>query len=148
MTVRRSSRLVSLPRMNDNLAVSLQGVGIDLVSLRRVKRLTSGRSSIQFRNLLTSSEQKLLKGSPRRRASVLAKIISAKEAFFKAAGLGWIGTHGWREFHVRLLRHGSFSIQTARQDAAFRAVGSFFENAGRVGAMVTLWKSDALAPSR
>lgn len=147
MTVRRSSRLISSPLMNDKLAISLRGVGIDLVSLRRVKPLISGRSSFQYRNLLTSSEQKLLKGSPRRRMSILAKIISAKEAFFKASGFNWMGTHGWREFQVRLLGHGSFSIQTAQQDAALRTVGSFFENSGRVGAMVTIWKSDALAPS-
>ncbi|MBN2477863.1 holo-ACP synthase [Candidatus Micrarchaeota archaeon] len=66
--------------------MSVAGVGIDIVSIKRMKKLISGRNGEAFLGK-TFAEDEI--GNPKN-AEKLAGIFAAKEAVYKALGTGWI----------------------------------------------------------
>lgn len=72
---------------------SLKGIGVDIVSVTRIRRRLNAVSSKEWKTrVLTPKEREVLKNCPRDwMALLLAKILTAKEAFFKASGQNWLG---------------------------------------------------------
>ena len=77
----------------------IHGIGIDLVETERVKQLYRKHPDRTLRRILTDPEQSLAlkQHSPIGR---LAKYIAAKEACFKALGIGRDQGIGWKDMEV------------------------------------------------
>lgn len=118
----------------------LHGIGVDLLSRARVLRLI-GRSPKRISDrLLSQTEQKVWR--KRRFAPVLlARYLTAKEAFFKALGGPWFGPDGFRDFEVHCLARGKFCVKALSgvPYKAYAVDGCFFQSDQWVGAQVILW---------
>lgn len=110
------------------------GVGIDILSRKRAAKLIQNHSQKQLRTLLAPAERKK-KITP----LYLAKILCAKEAYFKAIeGSAMV----WSDLEVKVLPRQSFEVQSTRSKArqgVKKAQGSFFQSSAYVGAQVILW---------
>ena len=86
---------------------SLFSLGIDLLSLKRLKSFLDQHQNLFSRQLLTSSERQKIKG---RRISLLmgSKYFSAKEAYFKTLDRPWMGREGFGKIEIRVLSENSF----------------------------------------
>lgn len=118
----------------------LHGIGVDLLSRARVVRLI-GRSPTKISNrLLSQAEQKVWR---KRRFTpvLLARYLTAKEAFFKAIGGPWLGPDGFRNFEVHYLARGKFFVKSLLGNSYDICAmdGCFFQNDQWVGAQVILW---------
>ncbi|HTL46761.1 MAG TPA: 4'-phosphopantetheinyl transferase superfamily protein [Verrucomicrobiae bacterium] len=115
--------------------MNVLGVGIDLISLKRVRKFLRHPKS-QIRRLLTPAEQKryLAKNlSP----VVFAKLFSAKEAYFKAAGGG---IPVFERMDVKLLPRDRFQVKSLHGlRSAAPAYGCFFRTPSLIGAQIILW---------
>jgi phosphopantetheine--protein transferase-like protein len=118
--------------------VGLAGLGIDLISLRRVQRFLKDHSLNTVRRLFSPLEiKKRGKISP----LYFAKMFAAKEAFFKALGTSVMGIEGFRKIAVTLLEKDRFNVQMSLSPGRnTEAQGSFFRCGDFVGAQVLLWK--------
>ena len=124
------------------MSLELKGVGIDLVSLSRIRKFLNRHPSKISRRLLTKSERKKI-SSKRLSPVVLARLLAAKEAFFKAVGRSWMGLEGFGAIEIKGFAHGRFQVESKFPDGRFRkAEGAFFGTQKFVGAQVTLWSED------
>jgi holo-[acyl-carrier protein] synthase len=76
----------------------LQGLGIDLIEVARVKKLVE--SDGRFAERVFSAAEIAYCESKHNRAQHYAARFAAKEAFFKALGTGWRDGMGWTEVAV------------------------------------------------
>lgn len=75
------------------------GIGIDLVSVRRLRKLRERRGPRGLERLLTERELRHCLAQAASDASMAAR-VAAKEAYYKAVGTG-VGPHGgWRDVEV------------------------------------------------
>jgi phosphopantetheine--protein transferase-like protein len=116
---------------------SVAGVGLDLVSIPRIRKFLKAHSAARVRRLLSPAEQKKYKKiSP----LIFAKLFTAKEAFFKSLGASWFGLQGFASMEVSLLSQDRFQIRIVEGPlachASEKAEGSFFEFKDHVGAQV------------
>ena len=72
---------------------------------------------------------------------LFAKLLAAKEAFFKALGGSWMGLEGFQSIEIRLEAHNHFRVQSSLSGfrPPMKAEGQFFQDRERVGAQVILW---------
>ena len=79
--------------------MSVIGIGIDVVEVRRMEATLSRYGARPFRHFFTPEE---IAESTRHRepARRLAECFAAKEAAFKALGTGWTGSISWHDVHV------------------------------------------------
>ena len=133
--------LRSSPRSTVQPAAKFKGVGIDLVSLVRIRRFLQENRSRAFQRLLTASEKKKFAGHFRDSIQ-FAKLFAAKEAFFKALGLRWMGLEGFQAMKVRTFARGRFQVESSHLPAAkhYGMTGTFFGEGDWVGAHVLLWE--------
>ena len=112
-------------------------IGIDLISLVRVKRFMKGNKVSRLKTLLSPQE---LKSSSRLSAANLAKMFAAKEAFFKAADLPWMGLEGFAGIEVKYLPQGRFRVKftNSQHASGSEGTGCFFRTGNLVGAQVIL----------
>ena len=96
------------------------GTGMDLVAIERIRGFRERRGARGLARLFTEAELGycMAQADP---APSLAARFAAKEALFKAVGLGW-GTGGdWREVEVRRTGTGAPSLDLrGRAEAAAR----------------------------
>lgn len=97
------------------------GMGLDLVSVERIRGFHARRGTRGLARLFTDAEAAYCLRQPDPAPSLAAR-FAAKEAFFKAVGLGW-GTGGdWREVEVCRGARGEPSLDVrGRAAAAARA---------------------------
>jgi holo-[acyl-carrier protein] synthase len=100
------------------------GIGIDLVSIARVRGTLDRHGDRALRRLFTDGEVQRCRerGSPH--ASLAAR-FAAKEAFFKALGTGWGRGGAWTEVEVVSVAGGAPSLRlsgAAARGAAARGV--------------------------
>src|SRR3989338_6033986 len=88
----------------------LQGIGIDLLSLSRARRLIRSHNRRIRESLLTPGEQKDFLGK-QLPAVEFAKKFTAKEAFFKALGISWMGVEGFGQIEVKSLPNSQFRVK-------------------------------------
>ena len=116
----------------------IRGVGIDLVSIPRMRKFVKlhGKKAAL---LLDSSF------SPRSKRPIsvihLARLFAAKEAVFKALGRSWMGMEGFRDIKVQGSPRQGFSVQCPFLPQGVAAAGRFFEGKDWAGAQVILWES-------
>ncbi len=67
--------------------MSVIGIGVDIVDIRKMKKILSSKPGADFlKNTFTENELDYAKGD----ASKLASTFAVKEAAYKAFGTGWI----------------------------------------------------------
>lgn len=66
----------------------IQGIGVDLIELERIKELLAGQKRFPKRILTASEHKHYNQLSPHRQIEFLAGRFAAKEAFSKAMGTG------------------------------------------------------------
>lgn len=120
------------------------GTGMDLIQIERIRGFQTRRGARGLARLFTEAELGycLAQADP---APSLAARFAAKEAFFKAVGLGW-GTGGdWRDIEVCRNERGAPSLElcgraaeAARARSATRFHLSLTHTADVAGAFVVL----------
>ena len=133
-------------------SLALKGVGVDLISRRRVRRFLSRHRAYVLQRFLNRSEKRefgkiSLQG--------FAELFAAKEAFFKACGEAWMGLEGFQgmkirrrmgdrfEMEWRPLRRSSRNSSQKRPSHAerfYRGEGHFFRSGDLVGAQAMIWR--------
>ena len=119
---------------------NLAGVGIDMVSINRMRRFLKSNRHSALERLCTVAEKKQLR---RKRFSAFefSKLFAAKEAFFKATGGSWMGLEGFRALEVKPLWGGRFQVRRKEKRKSMPpAEGHFFRDKEWVGAQVILWR--------
>lgn len=117
----------------------LGGIGIDLVNLRRIRQFVRQYSSRQLCRLLSPSERKRF-GRKKISPQTLAKIFTAKEAFFKTLNRSWMGLEGFQAMDVIFKKSNGFEISTINfPKHRLKAQGSFFSAGHLRGAQVVRW---------
>lgn len=100
------------------------GVGVDLVSIARLRQTIARHGDRALRRLFTHGEIYREDGRRRSDASLAAR-FAAKEAFFKALGTGWGRGGSWTEVEVVTAPSGAPSLRvhgTAATRATARGV--------------------------
>lgn len=118
----------------------LIGLGIDLLSLSRAARFLKAHRS-KLKRLLSPPEIKQL-AKRRLTKTGFAKMLSAKEAFFKALNQSWMGLDAFRAIHLRFRGKNSFEAAVLPgpfSKKTYTAEGSFFKAGDLLGAQVILW---------
>ena len=113
----------------------LRGVGIDLVSLPRARRFVKDHGARAAR--LAG------KKSPTLSAVEFARIFAAKEAYFKALGLSWMGLEGFESIKVKSSPRDHFQVQSTLFKGP-EASGTFFSGREWAGAQVIIWGKNEL----
>lgn len=113
----------------------IAGIGIDLVSWKRIERLIREHSLESLKRILAPSEQTAFQNASHP-AEFLARCFTAKEAFFKARGGSWMGEENFREMEVVMKGRERFSVHSN----GVRTEGRFFKSPDGIGAQVLLWK--------
>ena len=98
-------------------AAMIIGTGMDLISIDRLRRFRDRRGERGLARLFTDGELRycLRLADP---APSLAARFAAKEAFFKAVGLGWGAGGDWREVEVRRTGRGAPELTVRGRAAA------------------------------
>jgi phosphopantetheine--protein transferase-like protein len=112
---------------------TVSGVGIDLISVPRIRQFLKTHAASKTARLLSPLEQKQFK-SRKKSPLIFAKFFTAKEAFFKSLDKAWLGLEGFGAMEVRLLPAGRFKIRLL--DGGGEAEGCFFSFGHYVGAQV------------
>lgn len=112
----------------------LLGIGIDLVSWKRIKRFLASHSPEGTARLLTPAEQILFQSTPDS-LDFFARSFAAKEAYFKACGGTVLGEEGFREIEIVRERDEGFHISNDP-----RTAGEFFPIPEGIGAKVLVWQ--------
>ncbi|HXV27846.1 MAG TPA: 4'-phosphopantetheinyl transferase superfamily protein [bacterium] len=119
----------------------LLGIGIDWVSLKRVRRFLETHSATKCEGILTPSEKKTWRQN---HYSVVqfSKFFAAKEAFFKSVSGAWMALEGFGRLEVHCLPGGMFHVNPllSGKRRLQRMEGYFFESNHGVGAHVILWE--------
>ena len=129
----------------------LRGVGVDLVSHRRVKQFLSRHGDYVRERFLNPEERRSFKRLSTRE---FAELFTAKEAFFKACGEAWMGLEGFQGMRIkrRMGDHFEMEWRPARQTGQkpsqgrtvgarkfYRGEGHFFRSGDLVGAQAMIW---------
>lgn len=126
------------------LSGMIVGIGIDMVSIDRIRGFVQRTGERGRSRLFTSAELEYcqVKADP---AESLAARFAAKEAFFKAVGQGWGPGGAWREVEVVTDARGAPSLvlrgraaEAAREAGATRSHLSLTHAAGMAAAVVVL----------
>lgn len=96
------------------------GIGMDLVSVQRIAALLERHGGRALTRLYGTDEISRCEQSRHPGQSYAAR-FAAKEAFFKAVGLGWAGGMGWSEVLVATAASGEPSIELEGRAAAVAA---------------------------
>ncbi len=117
------------------------GLGLDLVSLKRMKRFVALHRSRLSQEILSSPERRKFKRQPI--SSLLwAKLFSAKEAYFKTLDRSWLGREGFRKIEIRPLSDHFFqACWIEKRNRLWRAEGSWALTENHVMAQVIRWKN-------
>lgn len=118
---------------------TLVGVGVDLISRRRVKRFLAEHSFDFLKRLLTVSEQAVFKNGPSP-VRFFARSFAAKEAYFKALEGEGMGEEMFRRIEIQEKGEGRFLIRSLDAPRGSRNEGRFFDVSDGVGAQVFIWK--------
>ena len=113
----------------------LKGIGIDLVSVPRMKRFIKEHGAKAVR-LLDSRK----KSSPKISVTRLARLFAAKEAVFKALGRSWMGMEGFEAIQVQDSPRGTFRVQCPFLPRGAEVSGRFFSGPDWAGAQVIIWE--------
>ncbi len=111
------------------------GIGIDVVSWERIKRLLKAHSPEAFDRILTPDERKSFQESfdPVQR---LARLLAAKEASFKAGSGSWMGDEGFRQIEITFKDPNRFQASNSSQsEFGIETEGNFFEAPEGIGAL-------------
>ena len=108
--------------------MSVVGVGIDIVDIKKMKRIVSSKAGKHFLgSTFTEKERKYAKDNLLK----LAGIFAAKEAVYKAFGTGWIDG---RDVEVTGNRKGAPEVKLKgkiKEIAKKRKVGKIFPSISR-----------------
>ena len=117
-----------------SVKLRVRGVGIDLVSIPRMRKFvqTHGKKAAELLDSSSSSRSLSVKR--------LARLFAAKEAVFKALGRSWMGIEGFRDIQVQGSTARSFSVECPFLPSGVVVAGSFFEGKDWAGAQVILWE--------
>lgn len=116
----------------------VKGIGIDLVSVPRVRKILKHHRAKTLKRLLTPSERKHFSRKSLSPAA-FAKLFAAKEAFFKAVGRSWMGLEGFGAIEIKGFPRGRFQAKSSAYSGPWRAEGRFFGTRELAGAQVILW---------
>ena len=83
----------------------VSGIGVDIVTLKRVKDAVDTTGKVFLDKVFTPWEQQRAETHPNRMA-YLAMTFAAKEAIFKTFGIGWETGVQFNEIEVRDGEHG------------------------------------------
>lgn len=119
--------------------LSLKGVGIDILSTHRTNHLVKKRESFICKRMLTDKEVSVWRKS-RFSAKHLTKLLTAKEAYFKALGGSWMGPDGFKSFQVTILDDVHFKVEHRGAKSPLKGAGTFFCLGPRVGAQYLVWR--------
>ncbi len=111
----------------------ISGIGIDLVDLNRAGRFLKEHRATSLNRLFFPSERKFIQNKPS--VSSFAKAFAAKEAFFKALGLSWMGLEGFKKIKLKILPNDRFTASSV-SPKKIQGQGRFFESRKWVGAQV------------
>ena len=119
--------------------MKVSGVGVDLVSIDRIKKFMAIHRQRAAQRLMTEQERKLL---DKRKLTPLyfSKLFAAKEAYFKAARKSWMGPDGFQSIEVRL-QSGNRFVAFTQDSRREHCRGEFFRKGKYLGARIVLWKS-------
>lgn len=99
------------------------GTGLDLVSIERIRRFRERHGERGLRRLFTDDEIAYCTAQVDPAPSLAAR-FAAKEAFFKAVGIGFGVGGDWREVEVLRNERGAPSLRVSgRAEASARAAG-------------------------
>ena len=133
-----------MPRPKAGKKLRLQGIGIDLIDKKRIRKLIQRNSRRALSALFTRSE---IKQIGQGNALQSARFFAAKEAFFKALGGAWLGLENFSKIEVHCSSHGHFQVESSEYKVSSKsglfAEGQFFACGDWVGAQVILWSSKA-----
>jgi holo-[acyl-carrier protein] synthase len=100
------------------------GVGIDIVDIRRVRRILERQGERFMRRVFTAGEQEYCLAH-RDAAPYFAARFAAKEALFKALGTGWAQGVSWLDAEVRRESSGAPRlVLSGGAEVAGRALGT------------------------
>lgn len=111
------------------------GIGVDVVSLRRIEQFLARHPFESLKRLLAPPEQ-LVYQSSKSPVHFFARCFAAKEAYFKACGGTGMGEAGLREIETVIEGNDQFRIVAE----GVHTEGSFFEIPEGVGARVLAWR--------
>lgn len=112
----------------------LQGVGIDLVSVPRMRQFLKRHGAKAVKLLDPQSKEKKVS------AVRLARIFAAKEAVFKALNRSWMGMEGFRDIQIQGIQGDGFRVQCPFLPRGAQVSGRFFAKDGYAGAQVFIWR--------
>ena len=114
---------------------ALVGIGIDLLSLERAHDLLKRHGRSFFDRILSPTEK-------RRKLACsnlqLARYFTAKEAFFKSAGLAWTDLKGFTGMWIEKIQREKFVMSCSF--ANLKGYGEFFMQGNILGAKVQTWR--------
>ncbi len=113
-------------------------VGVDILNPNKVARLFEHSPEKTLQNLFTPLERKYVVGASK--IARAARLLTAKEAFFKALNASWLGPDGFKNIEVKCLPGARFHVKSLDSEVV-EAEGCFFEREHLVGAQVILWNS-------
>ena len=119
---------------------TLRGVGVDLVSRRRVKQFLVHHGDYVRERFLNASERRAFKQIS---LQEFAELFTAKEAFFKACGESWMGLEGFQGMRIKRRTGDHFEMEwkPARDPRlVYRGEGHFFRSGDLVGAQAMIWR--------
>ena len=118
----------------------LVGVGVDLISWKRVERFLAEHSRDRLKRILTPSEEASFQKNPYP-AQFFARSFTAKEAYFKALEGSGMSEEFFRNLEIREEGKDRFFIRRRGSLPAPSAEGQFFETPDGLGARVFVWRS-------
>ena len=122
--------------------MKIRGLGIDIVSLLRVKELFRKHPKEKICRLLCPAEKSRFRIKAMT-PFTFSKLWAAKEAYFKAQGASWLGIDGFSLLEVKFLPHQRFRVKSLKLGERLKAVtGTYFTGLRWVGAHVILWDKD------
>ena len=123
-------------------AVKIAGVGVDLISWKRIERFLAEHSSEDLKRVLTPSEQAEFQKAPSSRTQFFARSFTAKEAYFKALEGRGMGTETFHEMEARMEGEDRFRISMLDSRGTLPGEGSFFSTPDGLGARVFIWEKE------
>ncbi len=131
-----------MPRVKKK-SLPIVGLGIDIVSLCRIRKFFSLHHDEITKRFLNSSEKK----TPLT-AAKFAELFAAKEAFFKACNEDLMGLDGFRAMRITEREGDNFKIEwrnKGKRKNIYKGEGCFFRCGDLVGSRVIIWRKNALA---
>ena len=122
-------------------AAKIVGVGVDLISWKRIERFLAEHSPESLQRVLTPSEQDEFQKVPSR-IQFFARSFTAKEAYFKALEGKGMGAETFHEMETRMEGEDRFRISKPDSGETPSGEGSFFPTPDGLGARVFIWEKE------